>query len=275
MRKMRGLWSIGRESHAIFDTVLRHRFTNPRFESIRATEADATPERTRALLGLFSRQLRDAGGHRYVECPPRRRPHSIRFLDKLPKNAFRVAFLNASFPDAQFIYLCREPRGNISSLIDAWREGRRTGRFVTYKRLPDTAFEKWCFVLPPEWRELVNADLEEIAAFQWASANDAALDDLLSVPRERWHALSYSGLIARPRFALRGLCEFANLAFDDEALEIKDGMLALSRTTLSRPSPDKWKKNAAEIERVLPRVRATAARIESILSAQAGESTIA
>lgn len=268
MRKISGIWSIGGESHKIFDGVLQHQCSNPQFESVRATQADATPERTSALIDLFSRRLIEgATGLRYLDCSPRQRPRSVRLLDKLPKNSFRVAFLKASFPNAQFIFLSREPRGNISSLIDAWREGRVTGRFVTYKRLPGTDFKNWCFVLPPGWRQVVNQDVEEIAAFQWMKSNEMALDDLLGLSRDSWCSVSYSALTSQPLVELRRLCEFVGQEFDSKALGLESGALAVSRAALLPPGPDKWKSNAAQIERVLPKVQATAERLEKVMAA--------
>lgn len=267
LRTLPGIWSIGRESHQIFDNVLQHWFGNPHFESVRATERDATPERTDALIRLFTHRLIDGKtGRRYLDLPLDVQPDTIRFLDKLPKNSFRVAFLAASFPDARFIFLTREPRGNISSLIDAWREGRRTGRFVTYRKLPGTAFENWCFVLPPGWRRMVTQSLEEIAAFQWMTSNETALDDLLALPRDRWCAVTYDALIAQPIAELRRLSVFIDQEFNEDVLGIKNGALAVSRTALSPPNPDKWHGNATEIERILAKVRATERRIAEAIA---------
>ncbi len=262
--KARGLWHIGGESHGIFDRVLRHNFSNPEFDSIRATAADADAERTHRIVDLFTRRLIQAEtGIRFTELPEERRPQAVRVLDKLPKNALRVSFLDATFPDAKFIYLWREPRGNVSSLIEAWREGRESGRFVTYEQLPGTSFKNWCLVLPPGWRRVVEASIEEIAAFQWASANQTALDDLTSLPHDRWCSVSYADLTAKPEAELRRLCEFAGLQFEPDAT-VQDSRLAHSRTTLTPPSDDKWKKNADLIERIIPTVQPVFERIAEV-----------
>jgi hypothetical protein len=268
LRRIPGLWTIGRESHAIFDEVLQHHVGNPGFESVRATKGDATPQRTRALVRRFSHQLIDALGHRHADLPADRRPASIRLLDKLPKNSFRVAFLAATFPDARFIFLTREPRGNISSMIDAWREGGRTGRFVTYRRLPGSTFQNWCLVLPPGWRALVDESVADIAAFQWARSNETALDDLQDLSPDHWCTVSYADLVAQPIVELRRLSAFVGLEFDERDIGLENGALAVSRTALSPPSPDKWQCNAVEIERILPKVAATIARIEAAIGAR-------
>jgi len=269
LRKIPGMWSIGGESHEIFDGVLGHHVGNPQFESIRATSRDVDPKKTEALIHLFTHRLIDAGTERrYVDQPPDQRPKSIRFLDKLPKNSFRVPFLAGSFADAKFIFLTRNPRDNISSLIDAWHEGRRSGRFVTYSRLPGTALKNWCFVLPPGWRGMAHKSVAEIAAFQWAQSNETALDDLLGLAPDRWCAVSFAALISQPMAELRRLAGFIGLEFDARPLEMKSGVLAVSSSALSLPSPDKWRKNALEIERVLPLVESTASRIDNMIAAR-------
>ncbi len=269
LRKIPGMWSIGGESHEIFDGVLEHHVGNPQFESIRATARDVDPKKTETMIRLFTHGLIDADTDRcFVNQPPEQRPKAIRFLDKLPKNSFRVPFLAGSFPDAKFIFLTRNPRENISSLIDGWHEGRRTGRFVTYGRLPGTALENWCFVLPPGWRGVVNKSVADIAAFQWAKSNETALDDLLGLAPDRWCAVSFAALMSQPIAELRRLAGFIGLEFDAGDLGMKNGALAVSSSALSLPSPDKWRKNALEIERVMPQVEATAVRIENMIAAQ-------
>ncbi len=266
LRTIPGLWTIGGESHEIFDGVLGHHVGNPQFESIRATARDVDPRKTEEIIRCFTCHLIDAHSTRYVDLAPDRRPKSIRLLDKLPKNSFRVPFLAGSFPDAKFIFLTRNARDNIGSLIDAWHEGRRSGRFVTYRRLPGTAFENWCFVLPPGWRGVANESVADIAAFQWAKSNETALDDLSRLAPDRWCAVSFAALISQPIAELRRLAGFMGLEFDARHLAMENGLLAVSSSALSRPSPDKWRRNSIELARVLPQVEATAARIENTVA---------
>lgn len=258
------LWHIGGESHRIFDRALRHHLRNPEFESHRATALEQSWSRTHAIVDMFTRRLIEGqSGVRLMDMSQQERPRRVRILDKLPKNAFRVSFLNASFPDARFIYLWREPKGNISSLIDAWQEGRRSGRFVTYRQLPGTSFKDWCFVLPPGWRKWVHADLAQIAAFQWASANQSALDDLIKLPHDRWCSVSYRDLTNNPVAELRRICAFSGLQLGPLGA-LCQPISRLSRTTLTPPSADKWKKNAELIMQILPSVLPVAERIEKI-----------
>ena len=81
----------------------------------------------------------------------------------------------------------------------------------------------------------------------------------------------YADLIADPATCIRGLCEFAGIAFDS-ALEARlAAPLPLSRYTQTPPAPDKWLKNAELINPVLPQLSALRARLAAEqLSRQTG-----
>lgn len=258
-----GNWNIGGESHDIFDPVLGHYFSNPCFHSHRATAMDASAERREQIVRRFARQLH-AAQYGLHAGSANDTSLAVRVIDKLPKNAFRVEFLNACFPDALFVMLWRDPRANISSLIEAWKNAEQSGRFVTYRELSGRAFKHWCFVLPPGWRGVLHLDLADIAAFQWTSANNTALDDLRAIARERVHVVSYAGLIANPDATLRAICNFIGLPFLAEAVARKGGRLRMSRTVVTPPRADKWEANRDAIERMMPRLNATVRRLEQL-----------
>ena len=84
-----------------------------------------------------------------------------------PESCLRIAYLDALFPDATFVFLRRRAADNVSSLMDAWRA---RPRFVKY-RLPEPltglgplSGNQWSFTLVPGWRDLRSASLEEICA---------------------------------------------------------------------------------------------------------------
>jgi hypothetical protein len=183
------------------------------------------------------------------------------FLEKTPRNSLNVNFLLRVFPNARFIFLWRDPKANIASLIEAWRIGARSRQFVTYRNLPDWPLGYWCFVLPPGWEALKGKSLAEIAAFQWRACNDIVLDDLSQVPRERWSVLSYDDLIREPGRTLIKLCDFCGVAAGDYLAGRMAGNLPLSPSTLSAPRDDKWLAHKAEISAVLPSVQETMGRL--------------
>ncbi len=258
LARLPGLWTIGKESHGVFEGVDALRPENRGFDSNAVGREELTPQISASLRGIFAQYLRDAGERPYQELAAEERPDAVRFLEKTPKNALRIPFLDALFPDALFVFLHRDPRPNISSLIDGWR----SGRFVTYRELPGWKHGDWSFLLTPGWRELDGKPVEEIAAAQWRQANEAVMDALESLPRERWCSLSYEQFIADPAHAVRALAEFAGLAVDEASLPGAE--LPHSRYTLSAPDPEKWRRNQAEVERVLPTVEATFERLQAL-----------
>jgi hypothetical protein len=245
-----GIYTIGGESHALIESIAALRPGRGAVTSNRLTRAEATWDIVTELRRRFSARVLDregkaaAGGAR------------IRLLEKTPKNALRIPFFLEIFPDAQFIFLRREPRANLSSMMQAWR----ANGWVTYRNLSGWP-GPWSLLLPPGYERLRDRPLEEIVAFQWKAANETILEDLANLPRKRWTSLSYEDFTANPRAEVAKLLDFAGLAMDEWLEAYLSKPLPLSRHTQTRPDPDKWKQNAAAIERVLPQLEATARRL--------------
>ena len=131
------------------------------------------------------------------------------FVEKTPKNSLRIPFFTHLFPSARFLFLWRDPRENVSSIMEAWR----AGRWRTYRHLAGWN-GPWSLLLPPSWQQLRGKSLEEVAAYQWECTNRIILDDLAKLPRERWCALSYSDLVANPISAIQRVMRFAEPEMD-------------------------------------------------------------
>jgi Sulfotransferase family/Aspartyl/Asparaginyl beta-hydroxylase len=245
-----GIYTIGGESHALIESIAALRPGRGAVASNRLTRAEATSAIVSELRRRFGARLLDRDG-----TPPAGGA-SVRLLEKTPKNALRIPFFLEVFPDAQFIFLHREPRANLSSMMQAWR----SNGWVTYRNLPGWN-GAWSLLLPPGYERLRDRPLEEVVAFQWKAANETILADLETLPRERWTSLSYESFVQDPRAATAGLLGFAGLATDPRLEEYLGKPLPLSRHTQSRPDPGKWKQNAAEIERVMPSLAAVCARL--------------
>jgi len=199
------------------------------------------------LRERFRRRLIDRDGK-----PPA--AQQIRLLEKTPKNALRVPFLMRVFPQARFVYLYRDPRAALASMIEAWN----SGQFVTYPMLPEWQGPPWSLLLVPGWRDLIGKPLHEIVAAQWETTTRILLDDLHALPPDRWCIARYDALLTQPQNEIAQLC--AAVGFDWD-LSIRDA-LPLARHTVSAPDPEKWRKHEREIEAVLPRLAATIARVE-------------
>lgn len=246
-----GFSSFGGEAHWLVEDVPALRPGAPGVDSNRLTAAQATAEVTAVIRRAALTRLRGPQGRPPAEGAP--------LLEKTPKNSLRVPFLKQVFPDARFIFLWREPRENISSIMEAWR----AGGWVTYRALPGWE-GPWSLLLPQGWQSLRGAPLESVAAWQWQCANETALDDLQRLPQEDWTAVAYHDFVADPQATIRRLCAFANVPFDAALQARTAGALPLSRHTHTEPAPGKWRRNEAAIERVLPNVEACWQRLRTL-----------
>ena len=245
-----GVYTIGGESHQLIESIAALRPGRGIARSNRLTRSDATTAIVAELRQRFAGRIHDRDGK-----APGSGAH-VRLLEKTPKNALRVPFLLEVFPDAQFIFLHRDPRANLSSMMQAWR----AKGWVTYRQLPGWP-GPWSLLLPPGYERLQGRPLEEVVAFQWRVANQTILDDLADLPRERWTRVSYEELLRDPRAKVAGLLDFAGIGMDARLEEYLAKPLPLSKHTQTRPDPEKWRQNAQEIERVMPQLETIARRL--------------
>ncbi|MDE2272142.1 MAG: sulfotransferase, partial [Xanthomonadaceae bacterium] len=250
----RDVCTIGGESHGIIEGNTASGMLGAAargYASNRLDAADATPEVIAALRERFRKRAFDRNG---ASLPGR-----IRLLEKTPKNALRVPFLATVFPDALFIYLHRDPRQVMASMMEAWE----SGGFVTYPQLPGWTGLPWSMVLTPGWRELIGKPLPDVVAAQWRTVTDILLDDLEDLPADRWTTARYDQFIADPDTAIRGLCAAVGFDWDQQL----PPQLPLANHTVSAPDAEKWRKREADILPRLQQVAETVDRAERSASA--------
>lgn len=247
------VYTIGGESHAIIEQIPQLAPESHGFDSNCLDEADATPEIAESLRLNFWSALRDRQGNQSTQSP-------LRMLEKTPKNALRIPFIQSVFPNAKFIYLYRKPEPGMASMMEAWR----SGRFRTYPQLPGWSGLPWSMLLVPGWRDLIGKSLEEIVATQWATTTRHILDALEKMPKESWQVCIYEDFIADPDGQVRRLCKSENFDWD---LSLGN-TLPLSRHTLTMPNPDKWKQYAEQIESVRHIVEEQHARALRLIEAR-------
>ena len=181
-----------------------------------------------------------------------------RLIDKTPRNALRVSFVDALFPDARYVHLVRDGRENVNSLLNAWRTPRyRTYRLPEPHSIPGADPAWWKFVLYPGWREDSAGPLEVVCAKQWTASNDLALRDLEAVG-DRAVRVRYEDLVDSPEDEVGRVLGRLGVPYD-ASLRAK---AAAIRTTpvnvVTPPERGKWRKeNPAEIEAVVPLLRPT------------------
>ncbi len=239
------LWSVGRESDGIIEGIPELHPSRHDYASHRLTKVD--PFTADTLRAAFLAELCDRQGQRYLALPNGRRPMQVQMLEKTPENALRIPMLVAAFPNACFIYLLREARQNVSSMVEAWQHSG----FINVPQLPGWKAHQWHLLLPPGWQAYEGRPIDEIAAFQWASANETILDDLALLSSERWIAVDYDDLLAEPEKVLQRICDFIGIPFDQDLTEVARRPLRLSATTIHYPSRSRWRYNRDFRELVL------------------------
>jgi hypothetical protein len=178
----------------------------------------------------------------------------IRLLEKTPENCLRLPFLLALFPDARIIYLIRDGRNNVNSLIEGWKQPYL---FPGYQvpvdfSIPGYTRGRWAFTLIPGWRDLVDTSLEEISARQWVRCNEAALahreETARTVP---YLTVRYEDLIAQPGEVLPQIANFIGVDFELDLGRFAEGLPRIN--VVSAPGREKWRRqNFEAIQRVLP-----------------------
>lgn len=247
LARLPDVWTIGEESHELIRGVPGLHPAARDYRSDRLRAADVTPAIADELRARFAARLVDRDGATYGEQAPERRPARVRLIEKTPANALRIPFLRAVFPDARFVDLRRDPRENVSSLVEGWR----SRRFVAYAGMPGWPHRDWSFLLPPGWEALVGRPLVEIAAYQWRTARALIEADLAELPAERVCRVRYEELVRAPGDVLRAIAGAFDLAWDERAAQAVAGPLRPSRVTVSAPAPDKWRRHERELAALL------------------------
>jgi uncharacterized protein (TIGR03032 family) len=243
-----GVYTVGGESHAVIEGIEALSPASRGYDSNRLTAEDAMHAKN--LGERFYGALRNRDGVAATG--------TVRMLEKTPKNSLRIPFLRALFPGALFIYLYRDPRATISSMLDAWR----SGRFVTYPNLPGWDGPPWSLLLVPGWQELSGRELAEIVATQWATATRMLLDDLEALPPEQWCVAAYDQVVNDPQREIKRLCEFVGIAWDRELT----APLPLSRYTLTPPDREKVERNQVELAIAEPMTLEVAERAREVFA---------
>lgn len=246
----RGVFVPGGESHWLIEDIEALSPAAHGWKSNRLTAADAAPEPVERLARAFYEDLRDRDG--------RAATGRVRMLEKTPKNALRIPFFDSAWPDSIFVYLYRDPRQTLASMIEAWR----SGAFRTYPELPGWTGLPWSLLLVPGWERLNGRPLPEIVAHQWAATTTTLLGDLHALPTERLRAVDYGAFLASPQAVVERLADSLGLVWD----RTLGPRLPLSVTTVSAPRADKWRAVEGAIEGVWPMVAEADSRARAFLA---------
>jgi hypothetical protein len=199
---------------------------------------------------------------RFLNAAIHRASGGRRFIDKTPKNALRVPYLDALFPDASYVFITRDGRANVASLIEGW-----TLRHGMSWRVPETLDigvyrgRYWCYILPPGWRDVARSPVEEVAAFQYVTTNEIAMDDLARIPADRVTKVAFEDLLADPVDVAAGILDAVGLSPSEAVARFSAKIDEHQVSANSPPRPDKWRDRQEQIDRILPTIAPTMRRL--------------
>lgn len=231
-----GLYTSGNESHWLIENIPGLSPQTRGWSSNRLTGEDASADRMEQLAEAFYSSLTDRDGR-----PPEGR---VRMLEKTPKNALRVPFFDAIWPDATFVYLYRGVRETLYSMMEAWH----SGGFRTYPQLPGWRGPPWSLLLVPGWQRLNGLQIPQVAAHQWATTTETLLDDLEKLDPARVQVVDYRTFLSSPQEEMERIAEAIGLSWDRQLGET----LPLSKTTVSQPNSEKWRRIEPVIQAIWP-----------------------
>ncbi len=183
-------------------------------------------------------------------------------LDKSCINILRIPYLHALFPNARFVYIYRDGRDNVSSLMDGWRHNGHFNLNPLLGEIPGTIaindgeFSDWSFFLPPNWQDYNNASLAEVCAHQWNTANALALEAKPLIASDKWIEIRYEDLVESPVALFEDVFSRLDLDFDD-TLKAHCAVLNKRPTSIvaGPPKKEKWRVNNLDaVTKILPEI---------------------
>ena len=78
-------------------------------------------------------------------------------------------FLKKAFPHAKYIFLTRDPRANISSMIEGWEQVKFQKSRLTDRvnQIEKSSIKTWAYPAPPNWESITDKPLHYICAWVW------------------------------------------------------------------------------------------------------------
>ena len=148
-------------------------------------------------------------------------------LEQTPRYLFSSEEILEAFPECHVINIIRDPRDVMLSQKNRWRRGKLSGSGI-----------------PLVWTVRSWANYHPFTTSKlWTSAVKMA-DRMAS--HQRFHSISYEGLLREPETVLRGLCDRLGLSFEPEMLQVTQvgsslGMDKPNQRGLDKSRVGSWK----------------------------------
>ncbi|MBC3906173.1 sulfotransferase [Undibacterium umbellatum] len=140
-------------------------------------------------------------------------------LFKTPPDVYRLGIYEQLFPNAQikYLHLTRGYAQSVNGLMDGWlspvaffsRDLEPAGVNLAIKGYSNhVGFGKrwWKFDLPPNWREYINASLEDVCLNQWLSAHQTIL-----ASRVETLPVSFEEFLSKPAVVIKKITSYLGL----------------------------------------------------------------
>jgi len=246
-----------------------HNFSYERLDEpsdwVGGEEATAKKQRTlRRQLYKTSMDMHLQGYPKRFRIPFQFGLKPIRYLEKTIANCFHLEFIEKTFSNAVYVFLVRDPRSNISSMIDGWPYLKRFGKpQLTHiiQRFNPT-IDHWTYPAPPGWQDIISRPLPEICAWSWQQHIEYPLNFFQKQDNSKVIWVRYEELVADPFSTIYALANQLDLA---PSKQVKQYLKKppLSHTTVSKPARNKWKgQYYGEIISILPTIEDTASKIK-------------
>lgn len=185
-----------------------------------------------------------------------------RFIDKANQNCFRISFLHELFPNAVFVFVKRDARDNINSLIHGWSRPDEYAAWSKYipvqVSVENGKYNHWCFFLFPGWRLYVKSSIEEVCAHQWISANQAILAAKQDIPSNQWVEIFYEDILSSAAETFREVYRKLDLPFSNAVRNHCETVVSYPYNAFSTPRLNKWKQeNPLRIKNILSLIEPT------------------
>jgi len=100
----------------------------------------------------------------------------------------------------------------------------------------------------PGWQRLNGLNMPQVAAHQWAITTETLLNDLEQVDPARVEVVDYRTFLSSPQSEMERIAEAVGLSWDRQLGQA----LPLSKTTVSQPASEKWRRAEPVIQALWP-----------------------
>ncbi len=249
MRRMQGVASLKTENSPLWFRVFPYGETLSTISDYIGLE-QFSPPKGKLMRGLIALKLLSKGEGINIYKNFIMGRNITGYVEKTISNCFHLSVIDKIFPDALYIYLIRDGRANVSSMIEAWNTYVKVG----IPPLPKEASVRyWSFAMPPYWHNHLEKPIEEICAWSWVEHNKYVLNHFDQQPSSnRLMTLRYEDLLKEPRSIIGQISDFTELQVSDSVLNYVKSRQP-SWSTISPPKKDKWKEvNFERINRIWP-----------------------